>query len=112
MCKQGGGTSFKPVSLVLKGMIDKAKVKGCSAGDQCDKAESKMTYEELVRHLRNECKLVSVACTKCGLNMLRGEATEHFASCEGADLACEQCGLTGKQKTLQAHLTCVQKLKS
>ena len=105
LCKQQ--CQIRAVSLVLRGLIEATKLKGCSVIG-CNKAEEKITYEGLVKHIAKECDMVEVRCLySCGAEFKRIDSRTHFtAGCVGAMIACEACGYSDRRKQMEPHLKC------
>ena len=74
---------------VFKNLLEKLVLSGCS-DSQCDRFGQPMSYQELVKHSKTDCKCLKGSCPfSCGTLYTKSETAKHFlADCAATmDLA-------------------------
>lgn len=99
-CKVNANMKDVVINKVAKDLIDKLTIK-CRNSERKEKVE----YENLNRHLNEECLFSTIKCTLgCKAKFLRKDKNNHAEVCPEATLICDYDFVAYKRRNKETHM--------
>ncbi len=87
-------------------------VKGCMV-PKCGQKDRKMSYEELIRHLKNECQHINIRCPSkgCFKMITKSHSSKHFMEECKKCVECEHCKKVMSYEYSETQHDCIGKVR-